>query len=93
MEKLSLHSMGIQFAQEAEHVMQMITACKERKRFAMAGGNSTEAARQERLMELHMQQRKELLRLAAKLRNYYDQDSVNNTKEGETDENHQSFIA
>lgn len=88
----SLHSMGMQYAQEAKNIENMIIACKERKRFAMCGGNSTEATRQERLIELHTQQRNDLLRLSAWLRNYYA-NSPHVIEKGEMHEKHQSCIA
>ena len=95
MEHISLYQMGNQYAAEAESLDKMITACKERKRFAMRGGNSAEATRQERLMALHLQQRNDLLRLSAWLRNYYMEGTQAHMilKEGETHEKHQSCIA
>jgi hypothetical protein len=72
MEHMSLHDMGKQYALEADNLVELITACKERRRFAVNGGNSEEAKRQERLIELHTQQRNDLLRLAAWLKHYYD---------------------
>jgi len=63
MESKSLAALGKQYAAEADNLERMITACRERKRFAMRGGNSGEAQRQERLAELHAQQRSDLLRL------------------------------
>ena len=92
----SLYSMGKQYAVEADKLEQMITSCKERKRFAMRGGNSSEAARQERLIELHTQQRNDLLRLSVWLCNYYSETGQEpfNIQKGETKhENHQSCIA
>ena len=71
MEGISLAALGEQYAAEAENLEGMITACKERRRFAMRGGNSREAQRQERLAELHSQQRSDLLRLSVWLRGYY----------------------
>jgi len=72
MKEKSLYQLGRQYAAEADNLEQMITACKERKRFALRGGNSAEAQRQERLIELHTQQRNDLLRLSVWLRHYYD---------------------
>jgi len=95
MDKSSLYSLGKQYASEADNLEQMITACRERKRFAMRGGNSAEAQRQERLIELHQQQRNDLLRLSVWLRRYYG-DSVPDThirQKGEVHENHRSCIA
>ena len=86
MNQTSLHDMGKQYAAEADTLEQMITACRERKRFAMRGGNSAEATRQERLIELHTQQRNDLIRLSAWLRSYYKE-------KGESHEKHQSHIA
>ena len=71
MEGTSLAALGEQYAAEADNLEHMITACKERRRFAMRGGNSMEAQRQERLAELHAQQRSDLLRLSVWLRHYY----------------------
>ncbi|MDR2686640.1 MAG: hypothetical protein LBB75_02720 [Oscillospiraceae bacterium] len=71
MDETSLKALGEQYAREADNLEKMITACKERRRFAISGGNSAEAQRQEKLMELHGQQRADLLRLSAWLRHYY----------------------
>ena len=98
MAEKSLYAIGKQYAAEADNLEQMITACRERKRFAMRGGNSAEAARQERLIELHTQQRNDLLRLSAWLRHYYggaDTEAAEpiTRQKGETHENHHSRIA
>jgi len=95
MKQTSLYDMGRQYAVEADSLAQMITACRERKRFAMRGGNSAEATRQERLIELHTQQRNDLLRLSAWLRNYYDAEEreTNIIQKGEAHENHHSCTA
>jgi len=71
MNETSLKALGEQYAREADNLEKMITACKERRRFAISGGNSAEAQRQEKLMELHGQQRADLLQLSAWLRHYY----------------------
>ena len=86
MNQTSLYEMGMQYAAEADNLEEMIAACRERKRFAMRGGNSAEARRQERLIELHTQQRNDIVRLSAWLRSYYIQ-------KGDTYEEHQSHIA
>jgi len=70
-EQTSLRELGEQYAAEADNLEAMITACRERRRFAMQGGDSAEARRQERLVELHAQQRDDLLRLSVWLRHYY----------------------
>ena len=97
---MDLYTLGKQYAAEADNLERMITACKERKRFAMRGGNSAEAQRQERLIELHTQQRGDLLRLSVWLRRYYDSSGAaeEETKsyirqKGEAHENHHSCIA
>ncbi|MCL2495458.1 MAG: hypothetical protein FWE98_07375 [Oscillospiraceae bacterium] len=71
MDETSLKALGEQYAREADNLEMMITACKERRLFAISGGNSAEAQRQERLMELHGQQRADLLQLSVWLRHYY----------------------
>ena len=71
----SLKALGEQYAGEADNLERMIKACGERRRFAISGGNSAEAQRQERLMELHTQQRADLLQLSAWLRHYYKPDT------------------
>ena len=71
MEGMSLAAMGKQYAAEADNLERMITTCRERRRFAVRGGNSMEAQRQERLAELHAQQRSDLLRLSVWRRQYY----------------------
>ena len=97
MKQTSLHDMGKQYSMEADNLEQMITACKERKRFAMRGGNHAEAQRQERLIELHIQQRNDLVRLSAWLRSYYshgDEPELHTIQKGEPPhEEHQSCIA
>ena len=70
-EEASLRELGEQYAAEADNLEAMIAACRERRRFAMQRGNSAEAQRLERLMELHAQQRGDLLRLSVWLRHYY----------------------
>ena len=87
---MSLKALGEQYAREADNLERMITACKERRRFAISGGNSAEAQRQERLMELHGQQRADLLQLSVWLRHYYGPE----TAEGRyTDARHQGCVA
>ena len=93
MEEKSLYGLGKQYAAEADNLEQMITACRERRRFAMRGGNSAEAQRQERLLELHTQQRSDLLRLSVWLRRYYEGTDRNQTQKGDAHENHRSCIA
>jgi len=96
MDDNSLYMLGKQYAAEADNLEQMITACKERRRFAMRGGNSAEAQRQERLIELHTQQRSDLLRLSVWLRRYYDGNGSTpayTKQKGEAHENHHSCIA
>ncbi|MDR0531894.1 MAG: hypothetical protein LBG83_07520 [Oscillospiraceae bacterium] len=70
-DKTTLEELGAQYAAEADNLEAMIFACKERRRFAIQGGNSAEANRLEQLMELHAQQRNDLLRLSVWLRHYY----------------------
>ena len=55
MDNDSLAALGAQYAADADNLEQMITACRERRRFAMKDGNSKEAQRLERLEELHKQ--------------------------------------
>jgi hypothetical protein len=88
MEEMSLTALGEQYAREADNLEMMITACRERRRFAISGGNSAEAQRQEKLMELHGQQRADLLRLSVWLRRYYG-----NEERRQADARHQSCIA
>jgi len=95
MKQMSLYNLGKQYVTEADNLEQMITACRERKRFAMRGGNNSEAQRQERLIELHTQQRNDLLRLSVWLRNYYQagEHEIHIVQKGETYEEYQSCIA
>lgn len=94
MDGLSLKALGDQYAQEAENLDRMITACKERRRFAIQAKNSSEAQRQERLIELHRQQRSDLLQLSAWLRHYYRPGNGPDAgKGGEMYAQHQSCIA
>jgi len=95
MKQQTLATMGKQYKTEVDNLEQMIESCKQRKMFAMRGGNHQEATRQERLIELHIQQRNDLLRLSVWLRNYYEKgtEAYHITK-GETQhENHQSCAA
>jgi len=91
MDETSLKALGEQYAREADNLDKMITACKERRRFAISGGNSAEAQRQEKLMELHGQQRADLLQLSAWLRHYYRADEEDEGRG--TYARHQSCIA
>ena len=91
-EEITLRELGEQYAAEADNLEAMITACKERRRFAMRGGDSAEAQRQERLLELHTQQRGDLLRLSVWLRHYY-REAEEKEKGGTRYANHQSCIA
>ena len=67
----SMRELGDAYAAEADNLGRMITACQERKRLALRGGKDGDATRQQRLIDLHTQQRADLLRLAAFLRHYY----------------------
>jgi len=95
MTQQSLESMGNQYKAEVDNLDSMIESCKQRKMFAMRGGNHQEATRQERLIELHTQQRNDLLRLSVWLRNYYEKDTETyHIMKGEKQhENHQSCAA
>lgn len=95
MDELSLKELGDQYAKEADNLEWMISACKERRRFAMQGGNSAEAQRQERIMELHRQQRNDLLQLSVWLRHYYTPDlqGPDDMKGRNANAHHQSCIA
>jgi len=90
--KATLDELGKQYAVEADNLDAMITACRERRRFAMQGGDSAEAQRQERLMEMHAQQRGDLLRLSVWLRHYY-QNAGENQKGGLRYAEHHSCVA
>ncbi|MDR1927515.1 MAG: hypothetical protein LBQ33_02615 [Oscillospiraceae bacterium] len=94
-EEMSLRALGEIYAREAEVLEELITACGERRRFAVKNGRSKEAQRQERLQHLHMQQRNDLWQLSAWLRNYYGaQEDTAGTTEGEGHyENDRSHIA
>jgi len=93
MDETSLKALGEQYAKEADNLDRIIKACGERRRFAISGGNSAEAQRQERLMELHSQQRADLLRLSAWLRYYYKSNGPCTMEGRRTDARHQSCIA
>jgi len=69
---MTLETLGRQYATEVDNLEGLITSCSERRRIAIRAGNSPEAQRQERLAELHTQQRSDLLQLAAWLKHYYD---------------------
>ena len=68
----SMRKLADQYSAEADNLERMVKSCEERKRFANQGGDSKESARQERLIELHQQQRADLLQLSAWLRHYYE---------------------
>ena len=67
-----LRVLGEQYSREADNLYALIRACRERRRAALARGNGPEAQRQERLIELHTQQRADLLQLVAWLRHYLE---------------------
>jgi hypothetical protein len=69
---MTLEALGRQYAAEADNLERLAESCKERRRAAMRDGNSREAHRQEKLADLHTQQQKDLLKLAAWLKHYYD---------------------
>ena len=89
----SLKALGEQYAREADNLEKMIRACGERRRFAISGGNSAEAQRQERLMELHSQQRADLLQLSVWLRHYYGSNELETAERRRADACHQSCSA
>jgi len=93
MDEMSLKALGEQYAKEAENLDRMIKACGERRRFAVSGGNSAEAQRQERLIELHSQQRADLLRLSVWLRYYYKAAEPDEMEGRQMNACHQSCIA
>jgi hypothetical protein len=69
---MTLEALGRQYAAEADNLTGLIASCEERRQAAMRDGNSPEAHRQEKVAELHTQQQKDLLQIAANLRHYYD---------------------
>jgi len=81
MQDITLAALGAQYAAEVDNLEKMIAACKERRRFAIAGGNSKEAQRLERLAEMHTQQRRDMLQLSVLMRHYYEKAK---TEEGGT---------
>ncbi|MCL2298722.1 MAG: hypothetical protein FWC27_01070 [Firmicutes bacterium] len=93
MDGTTLKTLGEQYAKEADNLERMIKACGERRRFAVSGGDSAEAQRQERLMELHGQQRADLLQLSAWLRHYYKPEGPIGLEGRQADARHQSCIA
>ena len=71
--EVSMKELGDDYAAQAENLNDMIAKCGKRKQLAIRRGHIKEAARQDRLIELHTQQRNDLLRLAVWLRHYYDE--------------------
>ncbi len=76
MENHSLAEIGERYAEEAQQLETLVAACRDRRRLALMRGHSAEAARQERLIELHTRQRGDLLQLSHWLRHYYDHKGV-----------------
>ncbi|MDR1465172.1 MAG: hypothetical protein LBJ11_07745 [Oscillospiraceae bacterium] len=72
MDGLSLEDLGMWYREEAETLGEMMGACQQRRLRALSAGQSKEALRQERLLELHRNQRNDLRRISAELRHYYD---------------------
>jgi len=93
MDETSLKALGEQYAREADNLERMARACGERRRFAISGGNSAEARRQERLMELHSQQRADLLQLSVWLRHYYGPNGPETAEGRQENAHHQSYSA
>ena len=69
---MTLEALGRQYAAEADNLEGLIASCGERRRIAIRAGESKEAQRLEKLMELHTRQQKDLLELSAWLWHYYD---------------------
>jgi hypothetical protein len=80
MEENSLAEMGERYAEESRLLGEVIGACRERRRQALMQGQSAEALRQERLIELHTRQQGDLLQLSHWLRHYYDHKKVEEDK-------------
>ncbi|MDR2526045.1 MAG: hypothetical protein LBC83_07715 [Oscillospiraceae bacterium] len=72
MEEDSLQSLAASYAQEVERLGELIDGCKARRGEALRQGESAEAQRQERLLDLHENQRDDLRQLAHWLTHYYD---------------------
>ena len=68
----NMKALAEQYAHEADNLDGMIKACEQRKRFAAARADPAESKRLEQLIELHQQQRDDLLAHAAWLRHYYN---------------------
>ena len=100
MEEDSLARIGERYAEEADQLEDLVAACRERRRQALMRGQSAEAMRQERLIELHTRQRGDLIQLSHWLRHYYDHGAEENPMgeqhnilKEETYENHRSGAA
>jgi hypothetical protein len=76
MEENSLAEIGARYAEEARQLGEMIGACRERRQQALMRGQSAEALRQERLIELHTRQQGDVLQLSHWLRHYYDHEKT-----------------
>jgi hypothetical protein len=72
---MTLEALGRQYAAEADNLEGLIASCDARRHIAIRAGESKEAQRLEKLMELHTQQQRDLLELSAWLRHYYDDSS------------------
>ena len=71
MNETSLHDLGAQYAKDVEALNEMIASCRQRKRLAWKRGDNEEVQRQERLIELHTEQRRDLMHISGRLRGYY----------------------
>lgn len=90
----TLARIGERYTEEADTLEGLVAACRERRRQALMRGQSAEAMRQEKLIEMHTRQRGDLIQLSHWLRHYYDHgDAQHNISEEETYENHRSGAA
>lgn len=67
----SLHNLGMQYAKEVKNLDEMIVASRKRKGLAWKCGDRVEVARQECIIESHLEQRRDLMQISGHLRGYY----------------------
>jgi hypothetical protein len=60
---MTLEALGRQYAAEVDNLEGLIASCDARRRIAIRAGESQEAQRLEKLMELHTQQQRDLLEI------------------------------
>jgi hypothetical protein len=78
---ITLKELGRQTQAECDNLKSLCDRCLARKREAMRTKKPEEAARNDQLYKLHMEQYTELCKQAAHLLHYYETDSPNKNRD------------